>query len=278
MVYTCAYYRRPDADLAQAQRDKLDLICRKLELQPGESLLDLGCGWGGLAIWAARHHQVRVHAITLSAVQAAYARAWVAREGLQRWIEVEERDCLDPALAGPFDKVAGIGVTEHLGVRAHPAYFAAVHRLLRPGGLFLHHGITQPPDARHSSQWDFLIAHVFPGGDLTYLGHTAEMMECARLEVLDVECLRAHYARTTRQWAERLRAAHSNARGLVSPNTYRTWLLYLTAASVAFERGWIGLSQILSMRHDPMARVVPLTREPLYLASPPGYVKDSGAS
>jgi len=121
MVYTCGYYRYPEADLAEAQRDKLDLVCRKLRLVPGELLLDLGCGWGGLAIWAARHYGVRVHAVTLSAAQAAYARAWVARERLERLIRVEERDCLDPTLAGPYDKVAGIGVTEHLACPRTPA-------------------------------------------------------------------------------------------------------------------------------------------------------------
>jgi cyclopropane-fatty-acyl-phospholipid synthase len=264
MVYTCAYYQRRDGELVEAQRAKLDLVCRKLRLAPGETLLDLGCGWGGLAVWAAQRYGARVCAVTLSAAQADYARAWVAREGLGRLVRVERRDCLDLAGEGPFDKAAGVGITEHLGVSAYRTYFAAVHGLLRPGGLFLHHGITQPHGWRHGSQWDFLIARVFPGGELTHVSHATDVMEGCHLEVLDVEALRPHYARTCRQWAERLRAASTRAIRIVGPRTYRTWLLYLTAASVAFEQGWIGLYQVLAARPDPAADVRPSTREELY--------------
>jgi cyclopropane-fatty-acyl-phospholipid synthase len=273
MVYTCAHYRRPDGDLAEAQQDKLDLVCRKLRLAAGETLLDLGCGWGGLAVWAAERYGVRVHALTLSRAQAAYARAWVARAGLASRVDVEERDCLDPTLGGSYDKVAGVGITEHLGVAAQDRYFATVRRLLRPGGLFLHHGITQPPGWRHTSQWDFLIAHVFPGGELTDLGRTTAAIEAARLEVVDVEGLRAHYARTTRQWAERLGASMGRAARLVGARTARTWLLYLAAASVAFEAGWIGLHQVVTVRADAATPAVPSTRERLYA---PDDTRDGG--
>ncbi len=264
MVYSCAYYRSPDTELAQAQRDKLDLVCRKLRLAAGEYLLDVGCGWGSLALWAARHYGARVLGVTLSTEQARYACDQVAREGLQDRCRIEHRDYRDLASQGPFDKIAAVGLIEHIGVAGYASYFAELHALLRPGGLLLNHGITQPRDWRHSSQWDFLIERVFPGGELDHLSHITDLMEAARFEILDVEGLRPHYARTCRQWAERLRAAAVPGIALVGERTYRTWLLYLTAASVAFEQGWIGLHQVLAARADPAARLEPATREDVY--------------
>lgn len=264
MLYTCAYYRAPDGDLEQAQLDKMDLVCRKLRLRRGERLLDIGCGWGSLALWAAKHYGVEALGVTLSAEQARYAGAWIEREGLADVCRVEHRDYRDVDRTEPFDKIAAIGIIEHVGVANYPSYFAEIHDLLKPGGLFLNHGITRHRHWRWTPQWQFLVENVFPNGELMHVSYINERMEEQDLEILDVESLRGHYARTCRHWAERLRANERRAIGLVGERAYRTWLLYLTSSSVNFEAGSINLYQTLASRPDPAARIVPTTREELY--------------
>lgn len=268
MVYTCAYYRSPDASLAEAQRDKLDLVCRKLRLQPGERFLDIGCGWGSLAIWAAKHYGVEALGVTLSREQVAYAQDWIAREGLQGLCRVEHRDYRDLVTTESYDKIAAIGIIEHVGIANYRAYFDEVFGLLRPGGLFLNHGITRNHYWKWTPQWDFLLEHVFPNGELDTVSHIASVLEEARFEVADVESLREHYAVTCRQWAERLRANRDKAIALVGERKYRTWLLYLTSSSVGFEQASIGLHQIVALRRNPSARALPTTREPIYVDPP----------
>ena len=265
MVYTCAYYRRPDGDLDQAQEDKLDLVCRKLHLAPGERLLDIGCGWGSLVLWAAERYGVEAHGVTLSAAQAEYAGVAIRRAGLEDRARVERRDYRDLPRDLRFDKIAAVGVIEHIGIAGYPAYFGRVHELLKPGGLFLNHGITHEKHWYRSSQAAFLERHVFPNAELDNVSHTLDVLERARFEIVDVESLRAHYARTTRQWVERLQASAERALVLVSERVYRTWILYLAAASVAFTRGWIGLYQVVAARPDRAAcRADPTTREDIY--------------
>jgi cyclopropane-fatty-acyl-phospholipid synthase len=264
MVYTCAYFRTPDTDLETAQADKLDLVCRKLRLQPGERMLDIGCGWGSLAVWAAKHYGVNVLGVTLSAEQVKWAQAWIAREGLGDRCRVEHRDYRDVAGEGPFDKIAAIGIIEHVGIANYPAYFREVYDLLKPGGLFLNHGITHHRAWKRTPQWDFLVEHVFPNGELDHVSHICDVMEATDFEVVDVDGLRAHYALTCRYWAERLRANEKKAIALVGERKYRTWLLYLTSSSVGFEQRSIGLYQVLAEKVDPSAAVVPTTREDWY--------------
>jgi cyclopropane-fatty-acyl-phospholipid synthase len=268
MVYTCAYYRTPDASLAQAQEDKLDLVCRKLRLQPGERLLDIGCGWGSLAIWAAKHYGVEALGVTLSRQQVAYAQDWIAREGLADVCRVEHRDYRDLASEEPFDKVSAIGIIEHVGIANYGSYFDEVYGLLQPGGLFLSHGITRNRYWERTPQWDWLLEHVFPNAELDTVSHTASVMEDAHFEVADVECLREHYALTCRDWALRLIANQEQAIALVGKRKVRTWLLYLHSSSVGFEQATIGLHQILGLRKDPTVRGVPTTREGIYTAPP----------
>jgi cyclopropane-fatty-acyl-phospholipid synthase len=263
MVYTCAYYRDPNADLDQAQADKLDLVCRKLRLAPGERLLDLGCGWGALVMWAAAHYGVRAHGVTLSAAQAEWAQRAIRRAGLGDRARVEHADYQELDGADRFEKIAAIGLIEHLGAAAYPAYFGRVHELLVPGGLFLNHGITNRHGDRRTSESEFLERHVFPGYEIPSVTRVQESMEAAGLEVLDVENLRPHYARTTRVWAQRLQARRAEALALVGERTYRIWVGYLAAASVAFESGWIGLHQIVGTQQTTRA-VVPWTRESVY--------------
>ena len=269
MVYTCAYYRDPDGKLDQAQRDKLDHVCRKLELARGETLLDIGCGWGSLAIWAAQHYGVRAHGVTLSQAQADYATARIQREGLQERCRVEYLDYRDLAASRRYDKIAAVGVIEHVGIANYPAFFGSVRARLNDGGLYLNHGIVHEFHWKPTSQTEFLYRHVFPNGDLAGLSETMTEMERAGLEIVDVEGLRLHYARTCRHWVERLRERAPEARTLVGERTYRTWLLYLTCSAVAFEAGSIGLYQVLMRKHgDPAIDRGPRTREHLYAYVP----------
>ncbi len=265
MVYTCAYYRDPDGTLEQAQADKLDLVCRKLRLAAGESLLDIGCGWGSLAIWAAQHYGVRAHGVTLSRAQAEYAAARITALGLDDRCRVEHLDVRDVPASARYDKIAAVGVIEHVGIPNYPAFFARVHAMLNPGGLYLNHGITHSFHWRPTSHTEFLTRYVFPNGDLAGLTETLVEMERARFEILDVEGLRRHYARTCRHWVERLQARAEEARRLVGERTYRTWLLYLTCSVVAFETSSIGLYQVLMQKHgDRTTGDAPGTREALY--------------
>ena len=265
MVYTCAYYREPDGTLAQAQADKLELVCRKLRLAPGESLLDIGCGWGSLAIWAAQHHGARAHGVTLSKAQADYAAARISALGLADRCRVEHLDLRDLPDSARYDKIAAVGVIEHVGIPNYPAFFGRVHAMLNPGGLYLNHGITHGFHWKPTSQTEFLTRYVFPNGDLASLTETLVEMERARFEILDVECLRLHYARTCRHWVERLQAHAGQARSIVGERTYRTWLLYLTSSVVAFETSSIGLYQVLLQKHGDRTRGdAPGTREAIY--------------
>ena len=269
MVYTCAYYRRPDGDLDQAQEDKLDLVCRKLRLQPGERLLDIGCGWGSLVVWAAERYGVRAHGVTLSRGQADYAQAWIRRLGIEDRARVDHLDYRDLPPDLRFDKIAAVGVIEHIGVRNYPRYFARVHELLAAGGLFLNHGITHGKGWRRSTETDFLERHVFPNAEMDDVSHILDVLERADFEIRDVESLREHYARTTRQWVERLQANAERARALVGERVYRTWVAYLAASSVGFTQGSLGLYQVVASRPDPAVReAVPATREAIYAPAP----------
>ena len=265
MVYTCAYYRDPDGKLERAQQDKLDLVCRKLELRAGESLLDIGCGWGSLAMWAARHYGVLAHGVTLSRAQADYATGQIRKDGLGDRCRVDHLDYRDLAADARYDKIAAVGLIEHVGIPNYPTFFGGVRARLRDGGLYLNHGIVHGVHWKPSSQTAFLYRHVFPNGDLAGLSQTLTEMERAGWEIVDVEGLRLHYARTCRQWVERLCARAEEARALVGERTYRTWRLYLTCSAVAFESGSLGLYQVLMRKHrDPLIPAAPRTREHLY--------------
>jgi cyclopropane-fatty-acyl-phospholipid synthase len=264
MVYSCAVFDTPADSLDQAQRNKLDLICRKLRLLRGERFLDIGCGWGALVCWAARHYGVRAHGITLSQLQLDIARERVAREGLESLVSVELRDYRD--LPGEvFDKIASVGMFEHVGLANLPTYNATVHRLLRPGGLFLNHGITRDEEGwRKTEETEFINRYVFPDAALDMVGNIQRGMEQAGFEIHDVEGLRPHYALTLRQWVARLEAAHAQAVELVGEARYRVWRLYMTACAVQFEDGALGIHQILASRRAPPSCPVPLSRRDLY--------------
>ncbi len=251
MVYTCAYYARPEATLDEAQAAKLDLVCRKLRLSAGERFLDVGSGWGALTAWAAEHYRVEALGITLSRAQTAYAVAALGTAALGGRARVERRHYRDLAGEGAFDKIAAVGAIEHVGVEYYPDYFACLYRALRSGGLLLNHGITHPSPGRYSSGMTFLTRHVFPGAEFERVGHVVARMEEASFRILDVEALGGHYALTTREWLSRLQKNADRARALVGERVYRTWIGYLAAASVAFGAGWLDVHQVLAERPDP---------------------------
>lgn len=265
MVYSCAYFERPDASLEQAQQAKLEHICRKLLLRPGERLLDVGCGWGALVIHAAQHHGVHAHGISLSRNQLEVARERIARAGLEDRVTVELRDYRELDGEGRYDKIASVGMFEHVGLRRLPLYFATVRRLLKPGGLFLNHGITNATEGwRTSAGTRFINRYIFPDGQLDTIGNIQRAMEVAGFEIVDVEALRRHYALTLRQWIARLESHHDEALRHVDESTYRAWRLYMAASALEFESGGIGIYQILASGRADGTCELPLTRRHLY--------------
>lgn len=264
-VYSCAYFEHPDDTLDQAQRNKLEHICRKLRLRPGEQLLDIGCGWGALVCWAARHHGVRAHGITLSRQQLDHARQRIRDEGLEHLVRVELRDYRDLPAEARYDKVASVGMFEHVGLANLPAYLATVHRVLRPGGLFLNHGITHDEEGWNKTvAAEFINRYVFPDGELDRISNIQLGMERTGFEIHDVEGLRPHYARTLRHWVQRLEARRDAALQEVDEPTYRVWRLYMAACALEFEAGGTGIYQVLASRRDQGRWPVPLTRRDLY--------------
>ena len=270
MVYTCAYYA-PDFhdDVDKAQFDKLDMICRKLRLKPGARHLDIGCGWGALICHAAEHYGVEAVGVTLSVEQAALAREKIAARGLSGKVSVEVIDYNDLEAAS-FDTISSIGMFEAVGIDHHPTYFKAVHRLLRPGGLYLHHAISRPArgtDAQFRkmrAEYRALVRYIFPGGELDHLGMSIANLERARFEVHDVEGWRMHYCRTTRLWHDRLLARRAEAEAEVGAEMTRMWLFYLGGCSLAFERGAVSIFQTLASRKNKGVLPVPATRADLY--------------
>jgi cyclopropane-fatty-acyl-phospholipid synthase len=271
MVYSCAYFERPDIDLDSAQQAKLEHICRKLMLKPGERFLDVGCGWGALVLYAARHYGVRAHGITLSEKQLVIARGRVKEAGLEDRVTVDLLDYRDLSGDSVYDKVASVGMFEHVGLENLPTYFSTVHRLLKPAGLFLNHGITHEQDGSHGTlPTEFINRYVFPDGQLDSISNIQRVMESSRFEIADVEGLRAHYALTLRHWVQRLERRHSRALEYVSEATYRVWRLYMAACALEFEAGAIGVYQVLASKRAATNPELPLTRRHLYVQSAAG--------
>ncbi|AJF65542.1 SAM-dependent methyltransferase [Streptomyces vietnamensis] len=248
MVYSCAYWTE-DGTLEDAQRDKLDLIARKLNLKEGDRLLDVGCGWGSMAIHAAREYGAKVVGVTLSREQAVYARKRVADEGLADLIEIRVQDYRDVA-DGPYDAISSIGMAEHVGAAKYREYADDLYALLKPGGRLLNHQISRRPEPDEDAyEIDaFIDAYVFPDGELSPMGSTLTTLEDAGFEVRDVEAIREHYALTLRRWVANLEADWDRAVRLTSPGRARIWRLYMAASAVSFERNRIGVNQFLAVK------------------------------
>jgi cyclopropane-fatty-acyl-phospholipid synthase len=277
MVYSCGYFETPDSSLDDAQLAKLEYICRKLRLRPGERLLDVGCGWGALIMHAARQYGVEALGITLSEKQAALARERIEAAGLSDRVKVELLDYRDLPAAARFDKIASVGMVEHVGIAKLPVYFATMYRALAPRGLFLNHGIVSLGAARARSWGDrlesklwrrnaFIEQYVFPDGQLVPLQAVIGAAEGAGFETRDAESLREHYAITLRHWTSRLVANAERAIAIAGERTYRVWRLYMAASAHAFAGGSINIVQTLLAKRDDEGRAgIPLTREDLYV-------------
>jgi len=276
LVYSCGYFAHGDDDLDRAQESKLDLICRKLRLAPGERLLDIGCGWGGLIIHAAKRYGVLALGITLSEAQAELARERIAAAGLSDRCRVELRDYRQLTREPAFDKIASVGMVEHVGKKRIDAYFASAYAALRPGGLFLNHGIVSIAASRRESvtsrvsgkvwqRGEFIDRYVFPDGELLPSATVIASAEKSGFETRDVESLREHYVLTLRHWTRRLESREREAIALVGEPTYRVWRLYMSASAYGFRTGRIGIIQSLLAKPHRDGRVeLPRTRADLY--------------
>jgi cyclopropane-fatty-acyl-phospholipid synthase len=250
-VYSCAYFRDAGMTLAQAQEAKLDHVCRKLMLREGERFLDIGAGWGALLLWAAENYGVRAHGITLSKNQHAHVNRLISERGLAGRVTMELRDYRELPESEPFDKIASIGMFEHVGQALLPAYFRKIYRLLKPGGLLMNHGITASGTRNEQlggGMGEFIERYIFPGGELMHMSHVLRVMSEARLEPLDVENLRPHYGRTLWAWSDALEARLAEAREVTDERIVRAYRLYLAGSAMCFERAWIALFQMLAAR------------------------------
>ncbi|HKX39642.1 MAG TPA: class I SAM-dependent methyltransferase, partial [Burkholderiaceae bacterium] len=250
-LYSCAYFRDAGMTLAQAQEAKLDHICKKLMLRSGERFLDVGAGWGGLLLWAAEHYGVQAHGITLSKNQHAHVNRLIEERGLTGRVTMELRDYRELPEDQPFDKIASVGMFEHVGRANLPEYFAKLRRLLAPGGLLMNHGITAGGTRNHqlgAGIGDFMERYIFPGGELLHVSKVTEVMAESALEPLDLENLRPHYAKTLWAWSDSLEAQLPQARDLTRDSVVRAYRLYLAGSAMGFEQGWLQLFQMLASR------------------------------
>lgn len=269
MQYSCAYFPDWSSSLEEAQAAKLDHICRKLQLEPGDRFLDVGCGWGGLVCHAALHYGVTAHGVTLSKEQLALAQGKIAKLGLQDRVTVELRDYT--TLEGKYDKIASIGMYEHVGIANYRIYFRKLRSLLREHGLLLNHGITRR--AKQSTKaFDritpgrgWILKYIFPGSELDHIGHSTEVMESCGLEVHDVEGLRDHYALTAKRWCQRLAAHEDEAIAMIGLEKYRLWGAYLAGVSFSFSDGFLRVFQTVASRQVRGSESrMPPTREHIY--------------
>jgi cyclopropane-fatty-acyl-phospholipid synthase len=285
-VYSCAYFREADMDLAQAQEAKLDHICRKLMLAPGQRFLDIGAGWGGLLLWAAEHYGVNATGITLSRNQHAYVQQLIEAKGLQGRVQMRLLDYRELDESQPYDRIASVGMFEHVGQVNMPAYFGKIFRLLEPGGLVMNHGITAgslQPGQLGAGMGQFIEKYIFPGGELLHVSHVLRDLSMAGLEMVDTENLRPHYARTLWAWSDALEAQLEAARRVLETThgeddggtVLRAYRLYLSGCAMCFEQGWIALHQVLATRPDGRMETgtlrgaqsaYPFTRDHMYRA------------
>jgi cyclopropane-fatty-acyl-phospholipid synthase len=268
MVYSCAYFHDWDDSLDDAQAQKLDHICRKLRLAEGERFLDIGCGWGALIFWAAERYGVRAKGITLSQKQFEYVRAQIAARNLTGRVDVELLDYADLPDVEAFDKIASVGMFEHVGPRNYDRYFGKISRVLVPGGFVLNHGITHnglTQKSLGSGMGDFVEEYVFPGGELAHVSRVIEGLAAQGLELVDGEALREHYARTLWHWVDRLESNADTARAEVGEEKFRVWRIYMAGSAHAFDRGWMSLWQLLAGKPLRDGRLPhPLTRDYMY--------------
>ena len=269
MQYSCAYFKDAENTLDRAQQDKLEHICRKLRLKSGESFLDIGSGWGGLLCHAAKKYGVRAHGVTLSKEQYDYTLEKIRREGLEKQVTVEMKDYRN--VEGTYDKIASVGMFEHIGLQNVPAYFSKMNSLLRDRGILLNHAITRRAKGDEKKfnkirpERRIALKYIFPGSALDHIGNSVKNMELNGFEVCDVESLRTHYALTLQHWAKRLESRKEEAIRLVGKERYRLWIGYLAAVSFGFEDGSLNICQTVAVKRQTRGfSGLPLTRQDLY--------------
>lgn len=270
MVYSCAYFDDPQRDLAAAQVAKLDHVCRKLRLSPGDALLDIGCGWGAMAMHAARHYGATVTGITLSSNQQELASQRVRDAGLQDRVEIRLQDYRDLPGECVYDRISSIGMFEHVGLRNLGTYFGTVHRLLKPGGVCMNHGITSADADSRSvglGAGEFIDRYVFPDGELPHVSLAIHELSAAGLELVDAESLRRHYALTLRHWSDAFERHIGELEAMAGAQRARIWRVYLAGCAHAFDKGWINIYQLLAVRSADGGSPLPLTRDYMYGAS-----------
>ncbi len=252
-VYSCAYFASGDETLEQAQEKKLDHICRKLMLKPGERFLDVGCGWGGLVLHAVEHYGVKAVGITLSDNQHAHVQHLIEQRGWHDKLEVRLMDYRDLPESETFDKIASVGMFEHVGKKNLRLYFDKIYRLLNTGGLVMNHGITSvalKSSGLGNGISEFIDQYVFPGGELTHVSHVMAELATSGLEPLDAENLRPHYGKTLWQWVDRLEAHREQALAMIGESKYRIWRIYMAGSAYAFDHNWLALFQIVAGKPD----------------------------
>ena len=267
MVYSSAYFPDRDTSLETAQREKLDRICRKLRLQPGQRMLDVGCGWGGLACWAAKNYGVHVHGVTLSQAQLDFARAKVERLGLQDRVTLELKDYREVDAAGAYDAIAQVEMFEHAGFANHERHFNQMHRVLKPGGLYFHQASVRRGGKgaiKPTATTRVITRFIFPGGELDTIGMTVTNMGRLGFEVLDVEDMREHFELTLREWTARLYARREEAYALAGQARSRLWMIYFALFAKGFERGGTLVYQTVAQKRRPGPSGLPLDRASLY--------------
>lgn len=267
MTYSSAYFIHPDATLEEAQAEKLDRICRKLRLRSGQTLLDVGCGWGGLACWAAQNYGAEVHGVTLSRAQLDHGRARVTALGLDHLVTLELKDYREIETTAAYDAISQVEMFEHVGLANHDRHFAEMHRLLKPGGLYFHQASVRRGGRgpiRPTATTRVITRFIFPGGELDTIGMTVTNLGRSGFEVLDVENMREHFELTLREWSSRLHAARDQARDLVGQTRTRLWQIYFALFAKGFERGSVLVYQTLARRRRPGSSGLPLDRFSLH--------------
>lgn len=264
MQYTCNYFAHPDEDIDAAEERKLHHVCKKLYLKPGDRLIDFGCGWGGLITFAAKHYGVEAVGVSISQEQIKWVKRLIEAEDLQDRCRIEFCDYRNVPEDRPFDKAVSVGFIEHLGLKMMPTFFGKVMKLLKPGGLYLHHGITMRPFGKFPPWRKFAQKYVFPDGELVPINDTCTELARAGLEIRDVESLREHYIYTLRRWRERLEAKHDEAVALTDEVMYRVYRAYFAGATIGFKRHTYNLNQTLTVKSGNAESGFPLSREAWY--------------